>query len=87
MKFFVTCLCDPEAVPAIANSEVTILKPSIAGLLQQFVTGAEQGTGGIGVVTCGPESLVAEARNSVAALGTRAARLGGVALHTEVFCL
>jgi len=87
MKFFVTCLCDPEAVPGIANSEVTIEKPSISHLLHQFVTGAEQGAGGVGVATSGPESLVSEARNSVAKLGMKAARLGGIALHTEVFSL
>lgn len=34
----------------------------------------------------GPESLVQEVRNAVARLG-RAGELGGVALHTESFCL
>jgi ferric-chelate reductase len=87
MKFFVTCLCDPEAVPNIVNSEVTIEKPSISLLLQQFVSGAAQGMGGVGVATSGPESLVSEARNSVASLGMKAAKLGGIALHTEVFSL
>lgn len=87
MTFFVTCLCDPEAVPDIPNSEVTIEKPSISGLLHQFVSGAAHSTGGVGVATSGPESLVCEARNSVAKLGLKAARLGGIALHTEVFSL
>jgi ferric-chelate reductase len=87
MKFFVTCLCDPEAAPDIVNSEVTVEKPSISLLLQQFVSGAAQGTGGVGVATSGPESLVSEARNSVASLGVKAAKLGGIALHTEVFSL
>lgn len=87
MTFFVTCLCDPEAVPDIANSEVTIEKPSITGLLHEFVSGAAHSTGGVGVATSGPESLVSEARNSVAKLGIKGARLGGIALHTEVFSL
>lgn len=87
MTFFVTCLCSPEAVPDIANSTVTIEKPSITRLLEQFVTGAAHSTGGVGVATSGPESLVSEARNSVAGLGIKAAKLGGIALHTEVYSL
>ncbi|PVG04513.1 hypothetical protein CPB86DRAFT_1133 [Serendipita vermifera] len=87
MKFFVTCLCDPEAAPHITNSEITIIRPSIPTLLDEFVARASESQGGIGIATSGPESLVAEARNSVATLGTQIARLGGVALHTEVFSL
>ncbi|KAG8854935.1 hypothetical protein FRB91_002949 [Serendipita sp. 411] len=88
MKFFVTCLCDPEALPDIPNSEVTMVKPSITKLLDQFVHDASpSGKGGIGVATSGPPSLVDEARNSVAKLSPRVAHLGGIALHTEVFCL
>lgn len=87
MKFFVTCLCDPEAITPIVNSEITIVKPSIPELLEQFVSGASHGHGGIGVATSGPESLVAEARNSIATLGVKIAHLGGISLHTEVFSL
>ncbi|CAG7848050.1 SubName: Full=Related to ferric reductase (Metalloreductase) {ECO:0000313/EMBL:CCA71821.1} [Serendipita indica DSM 11827] len=87
IKFFVTCLCDPEQVPDIPNSEATMEKPSIADMLDEFVSGASHGTGGIGIAASGPHSLVSEARNTVAKLGLRAARVGGVALHTEVFCL
>ncbi|KAG8805431.1 hypothetical protein FRC17_005522, partial [Serendipita sp. 399] len=65
MKFFVTCLCDPEALPDIPNSEVTMTKPSISNLLDQFVHGASPlATRGLGVATSGPASLVDEARNS-----------------------
>ena len=87
IKFFVTCLCDPEHVPDIPNSEVTMEKPSITNMLEQFVSEASHGTGGVGVASSGPPSLVSEARNTVARLGLRAALVGGVALHTEVFCL
>ncbi len=85
MRFFVTCLCDPEAVQVIPNSEISMEKPSISNMLEEFFASTK--SGGVGVSASGPEGLVAEARNSVAKLGTRAARLGGIALHTEVFCL
>lgn len=56
-------------------------------MLEEFVAEAKRGQGGVGVAASGPEGLVAEARNSVARLGTKAPRLGGIALHTEIFCL
>jgi ferric-chelate reductase len=87
MRFFVTCLCDPEAVQAIPNSEISMEKPSISNMLEESFASMNSGPGGVGVAASGPEGLVAEARNSVAKLGARAARMGGIALHTEVFCL
>ncbi|EED79026.1 hypothetical iron reductase [Postia placenta Mad-698-R] len=38
ISIFVTCLCNPEAVPLIPNSDVCILRPSVATLLQELVT-------------------------------------------------
>ena len=87
MKFFVTCLCDPEAVQDIPNSEISVEKPSVSNMLEEFVADATRGQGGVGVAASGPGGLVAEVRNSVAKLGTKAAKLGGIGLHTEIFCL
>lgn len=38
ISIFVTCLCDPEAVPSIPNSVVTIHRPTVHALLQDLVT-------------------------------------------------
>jgi ferric-chelate reductase len=44
--------------------------------------------GGVGVCASGPESLAREAANAVARLGpVHGRRVGGIALHTEVFSL
>lgn len=44
--------------------------------------------GGVGVCASGPESLTCEAANAVARLGpVHGKRVGGIALHTEVFSL
>lgn len=89
-KLFVTCFCDPEAAPAIANSEITFLKPNLE-MIHNMINGekAPSGGGGLGVASSGPEGLVDETRNAVAAIGPRrVAELGTwVALHTEVYCL
>lgn len=37
ISVFVTCLCDPEAVPAIPNSIVTLSRPSVHDLLTDFI--------------------------------------------------
>jgi len=88
IKFFVTCFCDPKAAPVIPNSEVTIVKPSVHNLLVPFIDGDYAGTEGLAVASSGPESLVDETRNAVANIGPRKITvLGGVALHTEAFCL
>lgn len=42
MSIFVTCLCDPEAVPKIPNCDVTMNRPSMYGLLQNL-TGSQKG--------------------------------------------
>jgi ferric-chelate reductase len=41
---YVTCLCDPEAVPDIPNSVVTIERPSARGIVERFVRGRTAGT-------------------------------------------
>ncbi|OJA14768.1 hypothetical protein AZE42_13444 [Rhizopogon vesiculosus] len=38
ISIFVTCLCDPEAVPAVPNSIVTISRPSVHVLLTDFIS-------------------------------------------------
>jgi predicted ferric reductase len=37
-SIFVTCLCDPETVPHIPNSIVTLARPSIQNLLKDFIS-------------------------------------------------
>lgn len=38
ISVFVTCICDPEAIPPIPNSDVTIIRPSIHNLLNGLLT-------------------------------------------------
>ncbi|KAG8215360.1 iron reductase [Butyriboletus roseoflavus] len=38
MSIFVTCLCQPEAVPLIPNCDVTLTRPSVYGLLQDLTS-------------------------------------------------
>lgn len=38
ISVFVTCLCNPEAIPPIPNSSVTIIRPSIHTLLNDLLT-------------------------------------------------
>lgn len=83
---FVTCLCDPEAVPSIPNLDVLIEKPSVMRLLEPLLSESEGG--GIALAVSGPESLTTEALNTVASLSMAQQRsTGGVSLHTEVFAL
>lgn len=42
VSIYVTCLCNPEAVPSIPNSEVSIYRPSVTQLLQGLVTPPNQ---------------------------------------------
>jgi hypothetical protein len=37
ISIYVTCLCDPEAVPAIPNSIVVPSRPSVHDLLATFI--------------------------------------------------
>jgi hypothetical protein len=46
VSIFVTCLCDPEAVPEIPNSTVTMFRPCVRALLDDLVGGATLGGGG-----------------------------------------
>ncbi|KAK7676992.1 hypothetical protein QCA50_020021 [Cerrena zonata] len=50
ISIYVTCLCDPSAVPPIPNSDVTVFRPSVTTLLQELVSP--------------PESLPSQARLS-----------------------
>jgi len=38
ISVFVTCLCNPEAVPRIPNSDVTMVRPSVHSLLNNLLT-------------------------------------------------
>ncbi|KAI9434578.1 iron reductase [Lactarius indigo] len=104
ISIFVTCLCDPEAVPPIPNSITTLVRPDVHRLLAHVLSpppvdgdvegesgGSAQratGRGGVGVCASGPESLARESANAVARLtASHAKRVGGIALHTEVFSL
>jgi len=113
ISVFVTCMCNPEAIPPIPNSDVTIIRPSVHGLLKDLLTppssknpsiNIEEGAGeksseslklnwvglggGVAVCASGPETLIREAHNAVARIGTkRGVELGGIALHTELFSL
>jgi len=88
-RVFVTCLCDPEAVPSIPNMTVEITKPPISELLAPLLEATKSGSaGGVGVAASGPESLTRSAQNAVARIGpSTAASVGGVELHTELFAL
>jgi len=103
ISIFVTCICNPEAVPQIKNSLVSIERPSVHTLLADFIAPASFASlsdevpkpssgglsgGGVAVCASGPESLTREASNAVAALALRhSRRTGGIALHTEVFSM
>jgi len=55
---------------------------------RKAVNGRVACQGGVGVCASGPESLTREAANAVARLGSvHGRRVGGIALHTEVFSL
>ncbi|CDO75148.1 hypothetical protein BN946_scf184590.g5 [Trametes cinnabarina] len=38
VSIFVTCLCNPEEVPAIPNSDVVVARPSVTALLRDLIT-------------------------------------------------
>lgn len=38
ISIFVTCLCNPESVPPIPNSDVMIIRPSVRQILLDFIT-------------------------------------------------
>lgn len=42
---YVTCLCDPEAVPDIPNSAVTVERPDARAMLAAFLAGRDLGAG------------------------------------------
>ncbi|KAF8315153.1 hypothetical protein DL93DRAFT_2079335 [Clavulina sp. PMI_390] len=89
-RVFVTCLCNPEAVPLIPKLTVEIAKPSISELLAPLLdeTRLTGVAGGVGVAASGPESLTRTAQNAVASVGVReAAAVGGVEVHTELFSI
>lgn len=99
ISIFVTCLCDPEAVPPIPNSVVTMERPTARQLLNDMITPpADDATdglrwvglgGGLGVCASGPSELTREMTNAVAklSLSRSAVEIGGVGLHTETFVL
>ena len=86
ISIFVTCLCDPEAVPLIPSCDVTMTRPSIYGLLQDLTSRRsasssstssveEEGTGGHGAgraETSGHAGGVAVCASGPASLTTEA---------------
>jgi ferric-chelate reductase len=85
-RFYVTCLCNPEAIPPIPNSAIEVAKPSVSSLLTPLIRVTKGG--GVGVAASGPESLTCAAQNAVAGLGSaEIASAGGIDLHTELFAL
>ena len=99
VSIFITCLCDPEAVPSIPNSVVTMERPSVRQLLDYMVTPPAEDAaeelgwfglgGGLGICASGPSELTREAANAVAklSLSRGAKEIGGIGLHTETFVL
>jgi len=99
VRIFLTCPCGdpPLLLASIPDCQVTTEKPKIEDLLEPMlnfsVEDGEKGTvehlgGGVGVVVCGPETLVRHSQNTVAAINpVRAARIGGVEIHAEKFSL
>jgi len=98
-NIFVTCLCDPEAVPHIPRLEVTMEKPTMKTHLAPFLSTSPDNEaaspspsaragGGLAIAVCGPRALTNEAQNTVALLSpAQMRRLGGVELHVEHFSL
>jgi ferric-chelate reductase len=95
VQCFVTCLCDPRGLPTIPNSSVSLDKPSLATILAPLISPTDEekqmfrlGCGGVGVAASGPERLTSEAQNAVARIGPKRARdVGGVEIHTEMYCI
>jgi len=93
ISIFVTCLCNPEAVPPIPNSITTLVRPDVHRLLAHVLSpppadgdvegesgGSAQraiGLGGVGVCASGPESLTRESANAVARLAPSHAKRVG----------
>lgn len=101
ITIFVTCLCDPDAVPPIPNCDVTLEseRPSVRQLINDLIAppvddAADQLRwvglgGGLGICASGPRGLTREVSNVVAklSLSTSVDEIGGIALHTETFVL
>ena len=69
--------------PALVEEDVEDESEREAGAAERAVC-----RGGVGVCASGPENLTREAANAVARLGpVHGRRVGGIALHTEVFSL
>jgi ferric-chelate reductase len=82
IRIFVTCLCDPEAVPPIANCVVeeeigARPKGGVSALLEEFGKSGRQTV----LYASGPESLTREANNAAAASSK------AVEMHTELYSM
>ncbi|KAF9565746.1 hypothetical protein CPC08DRAFT_157968 [Agrocybe pediades] len=82
MTVYVTCLCDPDAVPDIPNCDFIVERPSVHSLLMDAASPEQRSSekeedapfsklhfadgGGLAVCASGPESLTREASNAVA---------------------
>ncbi|KAG8935915.1 hypothetical protein FRC02_005670 [Tulasnella sp. 418] len=91
-RFYITCPCDPAAIPNIPNMTILESKPDISQCLSDFLVDdhlvSPIGGSGVGVVASGPERLTTDTRNAVAKIGpSLARRVGGIELHTEAYTL
>lgn len=47
ISIFVTCICNPDAIPSIPNSDVTIYRPSVTALLREMTTAPPTASGDV----------------------------------------
>jgi len=95
ISIYVTCLCDPESVPRISNSLVTMEKQTIERIMKPIVGSndleksvAHHAQGGLALAVSGPESLSMEARNALASMSiSQRRKFGKVDIHTEMFAI
>jgi ferric-chelate reductase len=102
ISIFVTCLCDPEAVPLIPNSITTIVRPDVNRLLSNMLSpppadgDVESESGGSvqraiagrgGVGVCASGPESLTREAANAVARLAPMHMGGIALHTEAFSL
>jgi len=56
ISIYVTCLCNPEAVPPIPNCDVTVIRPSIYRVLMDLTTPNAAKLGSRPSLTASPET-------------------------------
>jgi hypothetical protein len=77
---YVTCLCDPEAIPDVANMDVILkgCRPEVGPVVKGMMGGQN-----LAVLAAGPRSLTREVGNTVASLSlTQGTEIG---FHGEAY--